>query len=132
MTDHARDAAIDRTLGDGNGGTRVRLIGCRLQLEGYRLAADGRMLFVDIVDSQLRAVFQILTDTGRRAGERACQADNHGFTVGCPRGRRGKAAEEDSGAERTDFYCFQCISLMLAGVVKRAFRPNKSVQSGRH
>ena len=86
VADDARDAAVHQTLGDGNGGAWVGLIVFRLQLEGYRLAADGRMLLVDIVNRQLRAVFQILADTRGRAGERACQADNDGFAGRGPRG----------------------------------------------
>lgn len=79
VADDAGDAAIHQTLSDGNGGTRVGLIVFRLQFKGYRLAADGRVLLVDIVNRQLRAVFEILADTRGRAGQRARQADNHGF-----------------------------------------------------
>ena len=86
VADDARDAAIHQTLGDGDGSAWVGLIVFRLQLEGHRLAADGRVLLVDIVNRQLRAVFQILADTRGRAGERACQADNDGFAGRGPRG----------------------------------------------
>ena len=85
--DNARHAAIHQTLRHGHGGARVGLIVFGLQFEGHRFAADGRVLLVNVVNGQLRAVLQIFPDTGRRAGQRACQTDDHGFTVSGPRGR---------------------------------------------
>jgi hypothetical protein len=87
VADHARHAAVHQTLRHGNRGARIGLIVFGLQCESHRFAADGRVLFVDVIDRQLRAILQIFTDTGRRAGERARQTDNHGFTVGGSGGR---------------------------------------------
>ena len=79
VADHARHAAIDQTLRHSHGSARVGLIVFRLQPEGHRFTPDGRVLLVDIVNRQLGAVLQIFTNTGRRAGKRACKTDGHGF-----------------------------------------------------
>ncbi|MNE79538.1 hypothetical protein D3C80_1760320 [compost metagenome] len=84
VADYARDAAIDQTLSNSHRGARIGLVIFGLQFKGHGFAADGWMLFVDIVNRQLRAVLQIFADTCRRAGERACKADDHGFAFRRP------------------------------------------------
>ncbi|MNL45037.1 hypothetical protein D3C87_1676520 [compost metagenome] len=84
VADHASHTAVDQTLSYGHGGARIGLIIFGLQFERHCFAADGRVLFVDVVDRQLCAVLQIFADSRRRAGERACQADNYRFTVRSP------------------------------------------------
>jgi excinuclease ABC subunit A len=84
LADNASHAAIHQALRHGYRGTRIGLVIFGLQFERHRFAADGRVLLVNIINRQLSTVFQILTDTGGRAGQRACQAYDHGFAIGSP------------------------------------------------
>ena len=68
VADNPGHITIDQTLSDGYRGTWVRLIVLRQQFERDCFAADGGVLLIDVVNGQLRPVFQIFTDTGRRAG----------------------------------------------------------------
>ncbi|CAM2159795.1 hypothetical protein PT2222_60209 [Paraburkholderia tropica] len=94
VADHANHMTLDELLRDRHSRTRIGLIVGAHELVDHGLAAERGMLRVGVVDGELRAVFQILADPRRCAGERRGQADQHDlFVLGVRAGRESGNGE---------------------------------------
>ncbi|MNG61223.1 hypothetical protein D3C79_194040 [compost metagenome] len=127
MADHAGDTFVHQTLRHCNGGTRVGLVVLGKQFKGDRFAVQRRFLGVGVGDRQLSAVFQILADTGGRAGQRAGQTDQNG--VGGLR-RRGSAKGSQNGGgqgQRLKASYLVHVKLPVRLKVKTVIRPDRLV-----